>query len=171
MPLVFLASAFIGSKYLYTLAARKTRPLSDTHSLFLVPFLVGFSTIMLFALHGTSALKVYFIISCNYAIAKAAGASKAGPLLTWAFNMLVLFGNEWNSGWHFASIHPTLASMVRSRMSVMRLADLTQVGYERRTRGRGSIPAGISASISPCSDSCPSAWTITGHATALGFLM
>ncbi|KAI0788249.1 MBOAT-domain-containing protein [Fomes fomentarius] len=111
MPLVFLASAFLGSKYLYTLATRKTRPLSDPNNVFLVPFLVGFSTIMLFALHGTSALKVYFIISCNYAIAKATGASRTGPLLTWTFNVLVLFGNEWNSGWHYASIHPTLASM------------------------------------------------------------
>ncbi|KAI0706413.1 MBOAT-domain-containing protein [Earliella scabrosa] len=110
-PLILLASVFLIFKHLYTLAARRARPFTDSNNLFLIPFLVGFSTIMLFALHGSSALKVFIILSGNYAIAKATGPSKAGPVLTWVFNALVLFGNEKNSGWHFASIHPALASL------------------------------------------------------------
>ncbi|KAI0750047.1 MBOAT-domain-containing protein [Daedaleopsis nitida] len=110
-PLLGLASLFLGLQHLYTLAARRARPVSDPTTVYLVPFLVAFSTIMLFALHGTSALKVFLILSANYAIAKATGASRAGPLLTWVFNALVLYGNERSSGYKFASLHPALSSM------------------------------------------------------------
>ena len=130
---------FLVFKHLYTLAARRARPFTDSNNLFLIPFLVGFSTIMLFALHGSSALKVFIILSGNYAIAKATGPSKAGPVLTWVFNALVLFGNEKNSGWHFASIHPALASLVRARVRMVRPADLTRSVSAGRMGG--NLPA------------------------------
>lgn len=99
--------------------------MSDTSNLYLVPFLVMFSTVMLFALHGSSALKVFAIMSANYVLAKACGASKAGPVLTWVFNALVLFGNERYSGYRYGDFHPWLTAMVRSCFHPTDLADLT----------------------------------------------
>ena len=99
--------------------------MSDTSNLYLVPFLVTFSSVMLFALHGSSALKVFAILSANYALAKACGASKAGPVLTWVFNALVLFGNDRYSGYRYGDIHPWLTAMVRSCVYPTDLADLT----------------------------------------------
>ncbi|KAI0373624.1 MBOAT-domain-containing protein [Pilatotrama ljubarskyi] len=109
--LVLLATAFLGFKHLYTLAARQTRSASDTSNLYQVPFLVAFSTLMLFGLHGTSALKVLLVLSVNYAIAKFTAGSKANPVLTWVFNGLVLFAIERNSGFKFSAIHSSLSSL------------------------------------------------------------
>jgi hypothetical protein len=44
--------------------------------LYLVPFLISFSFLMLSVLRGTSVLKIAVIVSANYAIAKACGGSK-----------------------------------------------------------------------------------------------
>ncbi|KAH9902410.1 MBOAT-domain-containing protein [Cubamyces lactineus] len=109
--LILLASSFIVLKKLYGIWARPYRSLTDSTKLYQVPFLIAFSTIMLFALHGTSAVKVFFIISVNYAIAKSTGASRANPIITWVFNALVLFAIERHSGFRYASIHPILASL------------------------------------------------------------
>ncbi|TFK87175.1 MBOAT-domain-containing protein [Polyporus arcularius HHB13444] len=111
LPLILLASAFLGFKYLYTLVAHKTRPSSDSNRLFIVPFLVTFSTVMLFTLHGSSAVKVFVILTANYALVKACGGSKAGPVLTWVFNALVLFSNERYTGYRYADLHPWLATL------------------------------------------------------------
>ncbi|KAI9001460.1 MBOAT-domain-containing protein [Trametes punicea] len=109
--LVLLASAFLGLKHSYTAFGRRARLAAETNNLFQVPFLVGFSIIMLFALHGTSTFKIFLILSINYAIAKTCGASKANPVLTWAFNTFVLFAIERNSGFRFDSLHPYLAPL------------------------------------------------------------
>ncbi|KAI0763345.1 MBOAT-domain-containing protein [Trametes elegans] len=109
--LILLTVAYLGLKHVYTLVARRARSPSDTSNLFHVPFLVAFSTAMLFGLHGTSALKVLFILSINFAIAKSTAGSKATPALTWAFNGVVLFAIERNSGFDFSGFHPALASL------------------------------------------------------------
>ena len=82
-------------------------------NLYLIPFNVGCSVIMLLVLHGTSALKVLAILSANYAIAKACRGSKAGPALTWMFNAAVLFLNERYHGYRFGDIIPGLEYLVR----------------------------------------------------------
>ena len=71
---------------------------------------------MLFGLHGSSAFKVLALLSANYALGKAVGPYKFGPLLTWAFNMGVLFANEKNAGYRFAALHPALSALVRFRL-------------------------------------------------------
>ncbi|KAI0636277.1 MBOAT-domain-containing protein [Trametes polyzona] len=109
--LISLAGAFLCLKYLYTLAARQTRHASDTSNLVQVPFLVTFSTAMLFGLHGMSALKVFVILAINYALGKAAAGSKTNPILTWIFNGVVLFAIERNSGYKFGSFHGALSSL------------------------------------------------------------
>jgi hypothetical protein len=36
-----------------------------------------------------------------------------GPLLTWIFNVLILFANETYGGYRYASFHPSLEVLVR----------------------------------------------------------
>jgi hypothetical protein len=77
-----------------------------------VPFLVIFEALMLFVLHGTSALKIFGILGANYAIAKALGGSIAAPVTTWVFNGAVLFMNERHAGYKFGSLNPALEVLV-----------------------------------------------------------
>ncbi|KAF9790369.1 MBOAT-domain-containing protein [Thelephora terrestris] len=106
--LVLLSSAFFLFKFLYRL-----RRSPDTHldRIYLIPFIRGFSILMLLGLHGASALKILIIISTNYLISRHAGGSSIGPLFCWVFNALVLFANETYSGYRFASLHSSLEFM------------------------------------------------------------
>ncbi|KAI0766788.1 MBOAT-domain-containing protein [Irpex lacteus] len=108
--LAVLVIVFLALKQAYLLVLQRVSRTYMTGHLNLVPFLLIFSTIMLSALHGTSILKIAVILSLNYAIAKACGGSKLGPLLGWVFNGAVLFANEWSEGYRFASIHSSLQS-------------------------------------------------------------
>ncbi|CAO3616368.1 unnamed protein product [Cunninghamella echinulata] len=67
------------------------------------------SLIILTGLHGTSALKILFIITISYTIGLTMGGSKLNPLLTWSFNLGILFLNEWKNGYAFADISPSIA--------------------------------------------------------------
>ncbi|KAI0833813.1 MBOAT-domain-containing protein [Trametes gibbosa] len=109
--LALFAGAFLGLKRIYTLVARRFYHASDRTNLYQVPFLVAFSIAMLFGLHGASAVKVVFILSLNYAIAKATSGSMTNPILTWVFNGLVLFSIERNSGFKFSSLHSSVADL------------------------------------------------------------
>ena len=108
--LTALVALFLGVKIVYTQISRRGSPRRD--NLYLIPFLVTFSFLFLMGLHGTSIVKVLIILSINYLIATLSGASKAGPVLTWVFNMAILFANETYSGYKFASVHPSLALLV-----------------------------------------------------------
>jgi hypothetical protein len=72
---------------------------------------------MVIALHGSSSLKILAIISLNFVIAKRCRASLLGPLLTWLFNGLVLFSNEFYHGYKF-EVLPGLAALVSSNLSI-----------------------------------------------------
>ena len=76
-------------------------------------FLFAFSIVFIFGLHGTNILKIFFIMSINYLIAISLGSNKLNPVLTWFFNMGVLFAIEKNNGFSFSSISPVLAGLVR----------------------------------------------------------
>jgi protein-cysteine N-palmitoyltransferase HHAT len=77
-----------------------------------VPFYMIFSAIFLLILHGSSFFKILAILSVNYVLGKASSNTKLGPVLTWAFNGGILFANEWNSGYRFSTLHPSLAILV-----------------------------------------------------------
>lgn len=84
---------------------------SDTrHS---ITFSLAFSALFLLGLHGSSIVKILAILSANYAIARVCRGSKLGPILTWAFNVAVLFMNEWHDGYRFGAIHHSLEFLVR----------------------------------------------------------
>ncbi|ORZ00156.1 MBOAT, membrane-bound O-acyltransferase family-domain-containing protein [Syncephalastrum racemosum] len=85
-------------------AKRKDQPLHRIHFFFLS------SLVIVTILHGTSALKILFIVSVSYAIGQCTGGSIWNPALTWIFNLGILFMNEWNDGYKFASLlGPSLA--------------------------------------------------------------
>jgi len=82
--------------------------LPPQNKIYLVPFILSFAILMLLGLHGPSVLKILAILTINYGIAKTCASSRLGPVLTWIFNMLVLFAIERNDGYRFASLHPYL---------------------------------------------------------------
>ncbi|OCH89613.1 MBOAT-domain-containing protein [Obba rivulosa] len=103
-----LVFAFLGFKTTWLHFAQMT-----TYSLYAarLHFLLLFSFCLMLGLHGASVIKIFVILSVNYAIAKSCQGSRLGPLLTWVFNAAVLFANETYDGYVFASIHPSLAAL------------------------------------------------------------
>jgi hypothetical protein len=69
---------------------------------------------MLLGLHGTSIVKIFIILTANFAIAKLGRGRKWALFVTWIFNGGILFANEWNSGYTFAALHPSLQMLVRT---------------------------------------------------------
>ena len=116
-PRVALLRVFL-SKFLYRL---HRSPNGRPGRIYLIPSTRGFSILMLFGLHGASALKILIIISINYLISCYAGGSRIGPFFLWVFNALVLFANEAYSGYRFASLHSSLEFMVCPSSSHLRL--------------------------------------------------
>ncbi|KAL8960727.1 MAG: hypothetical protein Q9193_002615 [Seirophora villosa] len=74
-----------------------------------VRFDVGFASIYLLALHGTSALKVLAILYVNFSIAKGLPRSYV-PFATWVFNIGILFANELCKGYPYAGIAQLLGA-------------------------------------------------------------
>ncbi|KAF8438295.1 MBOAT, membrane-bound O-acyltransferase family-domain-containing protein [Terfezia claveryi] len=69
-----------------------------------------FSFIFLAFLHGLSIFKLLFILTINYVIAMKYAGTIANPILTWIFNIGMLFLNEMFQGYRFAHMLPWLAA-------------------------------------------------------------
>lgn len=132
--LTALALVYLGLSRLYNLAVPNGRRMT---------FIVCFAAAMQLGLHGTSAFKVAAILLANYAIGQSLISSRALPLATWAFNIAVLFANEYYDGYKFSALHSMLAPL-------------------DRTVSRVCIRAGMLRSTSPCCASSRSTWTDIG---------
>ncbi|KAG2073070.1 MBOAT-domain-containing protein [Suillus decipiens] len=108
LSLSSLVLIFIALKYIYTQSAFRSASSIPSDKLYLIPFFLMFSALYLIGLHGTSIFKIAFILTANYWIAKAFGGSRKGPLVTWIFNVLILFANETYGGYRYASFHSSL---------------------------------------------------------------
>jgi D-alanyl-lipoteichoic acid acyltransferase DltB (MBOAT superfamily) len=73
-------------------------------------FDIFFALIFLTALHSLSVLKIVFIIVVNFLISFFHPSSDYVPILTWLFNIGVLFANEYYSGYRFQVILPWLTA-------------------------------------------------------------
>lgn len=73
-----------------------------------VYFDIGFATIFLSSLHGLSFIKIVVILCINYSIGKGLGQHQMQPLVTWVFNIIVLFSNEIFQGYQFGALHPSM---------------------------------------------------------------
>ncbi|KAJ7068615.1 glycerol transporter [Mycena amicta] len=109
LPLTLAASVFLLAK----LARRRlhggpsSTVLRDDTYLLRFNFFAGL--VMVVALHGTSTLKILPILGGNYLIARAFGASKSGAIITWMYNLVVLFMNDWCQGYKFETLASPLA--------------------------------------------------------------
>ncbi len=68
-----------------------------------VSFDLAFAFVFLCALHGFSALKVLVILYINFTLATRLPKAQV-PLVTWAFNIGILFANEFYGGYPFATV-------------------------------------------------------------------
>lgn len=68
-----------------------------------VSFDLYFAIVYIFALHGSSAFKIFFILYINYTLATSLRKEYV-PAATWVFNIGVLFANEIFKGYPFAGI-------------------------------------------------------------------
>jgi protein-cysteine N-palmitoyltransferase HHAT len=73
---------------------------------------------MLVVLHGASILKVLFILSVNYVLARVTGGTRFAIPATWLFNAGVLLANNWYEGYTFGTLHPGFAFLVSPRLLV-----------------------------------------------------
>lgn len=64
-----------------------------------LPFLCGFTTLFVVALHGSNSIKLLGILLANYALARLlAGRRYLAPACLWAFNVSILAAVHWNDG-------------------------------------------------------------------------
>ncbi|KTW30410.1 uncharacterized protein T551_01693 [Pneumocystis jirovecii RU7] len=68
-----------------------------------------FSFIFLIILHGTSIIKIYIIACFSYSISYIFLNSRLNPILTWFFNIFILFLNDIYKGYSFGSIYYKLS--------------------------------------------------------------
>lgn len=68
-----------------------------------ISFDVGFSVLFLLALHGVSAPKVLLILYVNYILATRLRKEYV-PVVTWVFNIGILFANELGKGYPYGDI-------------------------------------------------------------------
>lgn len=73
-----------------------------------------FCIIMVLALHGFSAFKIFAIVGLNYVIGIMSHGSFWGIIATWTFNTSILVANQFFEGYQYGSLHPALASLVSS---------------------------------------------------------
>ncbi|KAI7903280.1 MBOAT, membrane-bound O-acyltransferase family-domain-containing protein [Cokeromyces recurvatus] len=62
------------------------------------------SIIVLFLFHGASAFKYLFIITASFMIGYYLKGSRWNPIITWTFNLLILFINDYYDGYRFEHI-------------------------------------------------------------------
>lgn len=108
LPLVLLASTYL----IASSAQRRLYP-SASHRAF---FIAVFSTIMLFALHGVSAVKIFAILYINYLVStapKPPAVARVWPALLIAGNMVLLFLNERYDGYKLGGLHAFFEPIVR----------------------------------------------------------
>ena len=71
-------------------------------------FDIVFALVFLTVLHSLSVLKILFILLVNFTISYFHPSSFLVPVLTWVFNITVLFANEYFRGYRFRDILPFL---------------------------------------------------------------
>lgn len=120
MPsLLGLALAHLGSSRIYSNFVRPSYPnVSPT------TFLCIFNVILMAVLHGTNAIKVLVIVFGNYTVARWAtssagitgGQGKIGIAAIWAYNVAVIFANDYFEGYRFGAVSSALEFMVSSKI-------------------------------------------------------
>lgn len=108
LPTLFvLAAVYIFFSRLYRAITVSTTYLKQTYFYFLT------SVIIITVLHGSSSIKILVIVSISYLIGRVGGGTQWNPVMTWTFNLAILFLNEYYKGYKFESIgFPELVSLL-----------------------------------------------------------
>ncbi|RUS14554.1 hypothetical protein BC937DRAFT_93644, partial [Endogone sp. FLAS-F59071] len=110
--LVFLMLFYLILSHAFRYVFARRTPLKlSTDILHRAYFFLGASLVFISVTNGFSLLIIFTICTINYAIAKTARGSRWNPVLTWAFNIGLLFLNERYEGYKFGVLDPTLAWM------------------------------------------------------------
>ncbi|KAI7866329.1 MBOAT, membrane-bound O-acyltransferase family-domain-containing protein [Spinellus fusiger] len=139
---VYLCASQLWSHYAGTQISRRLR------------FSLTASLVAITIFHGTSILKILAIISTSYAIGKCTGGSRWNPVLTWGFNLLALFMNEWYKGYSFASLESRLAWMMACsiQFTMLRLISFNMDYYWQFQKSRVEYEKKEDLPLHPLSD-------------------
>jgi hypothetical protein len=96
--LVLLACGYLVASHIYRRSTQEWHPMRQIY------FYFAASALVVTTLHGTSIIKILVIITTSFMIGQLTGGSAWNPFLTWTFNLLVLFSNEYYKGYKFESI-------------------------------------------------------------------
>ena len=98
-----------------------------------VRFLAPAGLLLLFALHGASAIKVLIILYLNYKICHLEINHRLSLLCIWTFNIAVLFTNKAFDGYRFGNLLSSLSFLVSGSIDVSFL-DWTSLGLRTLQR-------------------------------------
>jgi hypothetical protein len=111
--LLGLALAHLASSRIYSHFIQPSYPnISPT------TFLCGFNVILMAVLHGTNAIKVLAIVLGNHLVTrwatagKTGGQGKIGIAAIWAYNVAIIFANDYFAGYQFGALSSALGFMV-----------------------------------------------------------
>ena len=111
--LAILVALWVLTSSLYKRLRSPSAPLSPAQR---TTFILLFSLPLLTLLHGTSLPKMLVILTLNFLISRLAGFGgrwmRMAPLVGWAFNLAVLFGNELCEGYKWGSLNAELGFLV-----------------------------------------------------------
>lgn len=158
IPLLFaLACVYLVASHIYRALTRlKKKDLQQTY------FYLAASAIVVSALHGTSCLKIIVIITISYLIGRSTGGSYWNPFLTWTFNLLILFLNEYYKGYEFESIGLTMLVRIYNPCMVINTHMFNRIST------KVFCLDGTYSLILVCFDLYPTTWIITGNLKSQG---
>ncbi|CAJ0760440.1 6449_t:CDS:10 [Entrophospora sp. SA101] len=109
MPLLFALTTYILTSYLYKrFSASSSSAKLPSQFLSRIYFSLTFSLIFLYVLFGNSLIKILIILTLSYLISMIFKGSKLNPVITWIFNLTILFLNENYDGYRFEMLDERL---------------------------------------------------------------
>lgn len=157
IPTLFvLACVYLTGSHIYralVTSATKKKNLKQIY------FYLSASIIVITALHGTSTIKIAIIVCTSFMIGRLTGGSYWNPVLTWTFNLFILFLNEYYKGYKFESIgFPGLVSNLHTSNCVF-----IYLLYVRRIKRVVFCLDGMFFLILVCLDLSRTIWIIIGN--------
>ncbi|KAG9302851.1 hypothetical protein G9A89_009628 [Geosiphon pyriformis] len=99
---------FLSHLYRIFIAPKQPSKLPGQH-LFRAYFFLLFALVFLYVLYGNGLLKILGILTVNYSISKILRGSRFNIIVTWVFNLALLFLNDHYKGYTFTMIDERLA--------------------------------------------------------------
>ncbi|KAF0433891.1 MBOAT-domain-containing protein [Gigaspora margarita] len=119
--LIFALAVYLVLSHLYRFFLVPKSPAKFQSQLLIrTYFFLGFSIIFLYVMFGNNIIKILMILSTNYLIPKVFEGSIANPIITWIFNLGILFLNETYGNYKFGDLNENLSFLDNNRGLVAR---------------------------------------------------